>query len=215
MASEPPASSAGDDAHSARVSSAGRAAVTDDESGRRQTSGSEPLPGPGDGYERAREICLRQLSYSARSRAQLAASMRRRGIDDAIADDVLSRFQTVGLIDDEAFAAAWVDSRHRGRGIGPRKIAYELRDRGVDHELTAETLRTITPAEERATARALLDRHLAGTRGRPTPSRARRLAGILARKGYSPQIAYDVVREALAQEGEELPDVAEPFSDGD
>lgn len=186
-----------------------------DETGRRQASGGEPLPGPDDEYERAREICLRQLSYSARSRAQLAASMRRRGIDDAIADSVLSRFQAVGLIDDEAFAAAWVDSRHRGRGIGPRKIAHELRNRGVDQRLTAETLRTITPAEERATARALLDRHLSGTRGRPAPSRARRLIGILARKGYSPQVAYEVVRHALAQEGEELPDMVEPLPDGD
>jgi regulatory protein len=141
--------------------------------------------------------------------------MRRRGIDDAIADDVLSRFEAVGLVDDEAFAVAWVDFRHRGRGIGSRKIAYELRNRGVDEQLAAETLRTITPVEEREAARALLDRHLAGTRGRPAPSRARRLVGILARKGYPPQVAYEVVREALAEEGEELPDIVEPSAHGD
>lgn len=215
MASEPSASPSGDDGHPARVSGDGRVPVAEDESAQRQTSGGGPLPGPGDQYARAREICLRQLSYSARSRAQLAASMRRRGINDAIADDVLSRFQAVGLIDDAAFAAAWVDSRHRGRGIGPRKIAYELRKRGVDQQLTAATLRTITPAEERAAARALLDRHLASTRGRPAPSRARRLVGILARKGYSPQVSYEVVRDALAEEGEELPDIAAPSPDGD
>ena len=44
---------------------------------------------------------------------------------------------------------------------------------------------------------------------------SRRLTGILARKGYSPQVAYDVVREALAREGEELPEVVESLPDGD
>jgi regulatory protein len=166
-------------------------------------------------YERAREICLRQLSYSARTRAQLAAAMGRRGIEDDIATDILSRFETVGLVDDKAFAAAWVDSRHRGRGVGPRKLAYELRSRGVDQKLTAESLGTITPEEERATARALVEVRLAGTRRQPAQRRARRLTGILARKGYSPQVAYDVVREALATEGEELPEVIEFLPDGD
>jgi regulatory protein len=133
--------------------------------------------------------------------------MRRRDIEDEIAADILSRFETVGLVDDKAFAAAWVDSRHRGRGVGPRKLAHELRSRGVDQKLTAESLGTITPEEERATARALVEVRLAGTRGQPAQRRARRLTGILARKGYSPQVAYDVVREALATEGEELPEV--------
>ena len=166
-------------------------------------------------YERAREICLRQLSYSARTRAQLATAMRRRGIEDEIAADTLSRFETVGLVDDEAFAAAWVDSRHRGRGVGPRKLAHELRSRGVDQKLTAESLGTITPEEERATARALIEVRLARTHGQPAQRRARRLTGILARKGYSPQVAYDVVREALTTEGEELTDVIESLPDGD
>jgi regulatory protein len=172
-------------------------------------------PSAEEEYERAREICLRQLSYSARTRAQLASAMRRRGIEDGIAADILSRFEAVGLVDDEAFAAAWVDSRHRGRGVGPRKLEHELRHRGVDQRLTAESLSTITPEEERATARALIQVRLAGTRRQPAQRRARRLAGILARKGYSPQVAYDVVREALAAEGEELPDVIESLPDSD
>jgi regulatory protein len=172
-------------------------------------------PSAEEEYERGREICLRQLSYSARTRAQLATAMRRRGIEDGIAADILSRFETVGLVDDKAFAAAWVDSRHRGRGVGPRKLADELRRRGVDQKLTAESLSAITPEEERATALALVEVRLPATRGQPTHRRARRLTGILARKGYSPQVVYDVVREALATEGEELPDVIESLPDGD
>jgi regulatory protein len=55
-------------------------------------------------------------------------------------------------------------------------------------------------AEERA-ARQLVDRRLAATRRLERPTRVRRLAGMLARKGYPPGLAIRVVREALAAEG--------------
>ncbi len=168
---------------------------------------------PKDPYELAREICLRQLAHSARTRSQLADAMRRRAVPDEVAADVLSRFEDVGLIDDRVFAAAWVDSRHRARGVGPRKIAYELRNRGVSPDLISATVETITTDEQRATARRLVERRLASTRGQPAPLRARRLVGMLARKGYSPVIAHDVVRAALAVDGEELPDVIELLPD--
>lgn len=167
------------------------------------------MPAPTDDpYELAREICLRQLARSPRTRAQLADAMHRRGVDAQVAETVLARLEDVGLIDDAAFAAAWVDSRHRGRGIGPRKIAYELGNRGVAPDLVAASVDTITADDERAAARALVDARLPKTRGQPGPVRARRLFGMLARKGYSPEVAHDVVRAALAAEGEELPDAA-------
>ncbi|MFC7732812.1 regulatory protein RecX [Actinomadura keratinilytica] len=67
---------------------------------------------------RAREICLRMLTAAPRTRAQLADALRRKKVPDEVAERVLGRFTDVGLIDDEAFAQAWVQSRHRGRGLG-------------------------------------------------------------------------------------------------
>ncbi|MGC2008301.1 regulatory protein RecX, partial [Trebonia sp.] len=72
---------------------------------------------PGDPEERARQVCLRLLTLAPRTRAQLADALRKRGIPDETADEVLSRFVDVGLIDDAAFARAWVESRHYGRGL--------------------------------------------------------------------------------------------------
>src|ERR1700712_5736201 len=81
--------------------------------------------------DRAREICLRQLTDGPRTAAQLATVMARRGIEPEVAEAVLSRLSDVGLIDDAAFAAAWVSSRHAGRGLARRALAHELRTRGV------------------------------------------------------------------------------------
>jgi regulatory protein len=149
----------------------------------------------------ARAICLRLLTAQPRTRAELATALAKRGVPDGAATTVLSRFTEVGLIDDRAFAAAWVDSRHAGRGLSRRALAAELRRRGVDGQIVGEAVAVVdADAEERA-ARQLVDRRLAGTRRLEQPVRARRLASMLARKGYPPGLAVRVVRDALAAEG--------------
>lgn len=160
--------------------------------------------------EEARAICLKQLSWAPRTRSQLARAMRRRGVTDEVAEQILARFEDVGLIDDTAFAASWVESRHIGRSVGRRKLAQELYNRGVAGAIVRDAVDALPVETERATAYALISRRLASTAGQPTALRARRLAGILARKGYPAGLAYDVVREALAAEGHDLPEVDIP-----
>jgi regulatory protein len=151
-----------------------------------------------DPAERAREICLRQLAVRPRTRAELANALRQRGIDAEVASEVLERYGEVGIIDDTAFARAWVSSRHHGRGLAGRALANELRQKGVDAESVSTALAELDPDTEAATARAMVDRKLRGDRGGPPEARLRRLVGMLARKGYAPGLAVKVVRDALA-----------------
>jgi regulatory protein len=164
----------------------------------------------------ARQICLRMLASAPKTRAQLAAALKRRGIPDETADAVLTRFADVKLIDDKLFAAAWVESRHYSRGLASRALSAELRQRGVEAGDISEALQQLDPQQELQTARELVQRKLAATRGEPFPTRLRRLMGALARRGYSQSLAYRVVREALEQEpkdataGWDRADFAEP-----
>lgn len=162
--------------------------------------GQEPSIDP---EEQARAICLRLLTGTARTRKQLADALSKRGIPDDVAEHVLERFQDVGLIDDQAFANAWVESRHRGRGLARRALAQELRMRGVDAELVSEAVEQLDPGQEEETARLLVERKLRASRGLDRDRRVRRLAGMLARKGYPEGLALRVVRRALEQEGED------------
>jgi regulatory protein len=148
----------------------------------------------------ARQICLRLLSAAPRTQAQLAAALRRRGVPDDAAANVLERFAEVKLIDDELFARAWVESRHHGRGLASRVLGAELRQRGVATGNIEAALSQLDPDQELATARELVERRLPATAGMPVPARMRRLTGVLARKGYPPGLAYRIVREALEQE---------------
>ncbi|MFD9220987.1 recombination regulator RecX [Streptomyces sp. NPDC060064] len=165
-------------------------------------------PPPQDPAERARAICLRLLTGTPRTRKQLADALHKREIPSEVAEEVLSRFEDVGLINDAAFADAWVESRHHGRGLARRALARELRTKGVDSALIDEAVGQLDPEQEEETARELVARKLRSTRGLDRDRRLRRLAGMLARKGYPEGTALRVVKRALEEEGEDTDDVA-------
>ena len=167
-----------------------------------------------DPEARARQVCLTLLTFAPRTRAQLAVALRKRGIPDEVADAVLARFEDVGLIDDAAFARSWVESRHYSRGLAGRALTAELKQRGVAaDEIKAALDEQLSPDAEAAAARRLVDRKIAGTRGLAADQRTRRLAGMLARKGYSPGLAFRVIREALEADGESAALEDEPSFD--
>ncbi len=131
------------------------------------------------------------------TRSELAQLLRRRGIPTDVADEVLDRYGEVGLVDDGAFARAWVTSRHHGRGLARRALAGELRRKGVDSRVVGEALDELDETTEAETARALVERKLRTDRGASPESTFRRLVAMLARKGYPPRVAIRVVRQAM------------------
>jgi regulatory protein len=161
-----------------------------------------------DEAERAREICMRQLATRPRTRAELAKALGRRGISEDVIGTVLDRYDEVGIIDDAAFAHAWVSSRHHARGLARRALAGELRQRGVDAETVNEALETLDDEDEATTARALVDRKLRTATGQPEAV-FRRLVGMLARKGYPPGVAIRAVKDALAARDAEAAEFAD------
>jgi regulatory protein len=161
----------------------------------------------------ARTIALRKLAAAPQTRAQLDDAMRRCGVADAVRNRVLDRFGDVGLIDDAMFAKTWVESRHTGRGLAKRALAFELRRRGVEPSIVDHAVSELPAEQEEQTARALVAAKLGSTRALEPAARTRRLAGMLARKGYPPGLVFRVVRDALSEEGvtdDQLPD--EPVS---
>lgn len=154
---------------------------------------------PADAEGVARSIALRRLAGSPQTRHQLDQAMAKKGVPSSVRTDVLDRFTEVGLIDDAAYAAAWVASRQAGRGLSARALADELRRRGVDPDIAAEAVDTVTPQDEEAAARDLVRRKLA-TMDRLEPAvRTRRLVAMLGRKGYPAGLAFRIVEEMVGE----------------
>jgi regulatory protein len=147
----------------------------------------------------ARTIALRMLDQAPRTRSELATALSKRGVPEDAVIAVLDRFDEVGLIDDQAFAVAWVDSRHRGRGLARRALSAELRRKGIDDEVATQALEAVSDDDEDVAARMLVRRKAATMRGLPVEVRTRRLVGMLARKGFGGSVAYRIVREVCTE----------------
>ena len=152
---------------------------------------------PGDPEEVARIVCLRLLDRRAYTRAELEAALRKRGVPDDAAERVLDRFVELRLIDDAALADGYARAQHRERGLAGRAVAMKLRQRGVDDEIVRTAVDRIDRDSELAAAQALVERRLRSLTGLDEAVQARRLVALLARKGYSPGLAYEVVRSTL------------------
>jgi regulatory protein len=149
----------------------------------------------------AKNLCLRALTGAPKTRQQLADLLADRDVPDDAAEAVLDRLGEVGLIDDEAFAQAWVTSRQAGRGLARRALKAELRAKGVDDDVAATAVEAVDDDDERETARRLVDRKVGAMRRLDRATATRRLMGMLARKGYSGGLAAAVVREILDSAG--------------
>ncbi len=145
----------------------------------------------------AQGICLRLLTARPRSRAELADALRRRGVPEEVSEPVLDRLAEVGLVNDAVFAESVVHSGHRHRGLGRWALNTELRRRGVSDEIAGDAMAAVQPEDEEQRARELVRRRLRGSTGRDPSTLVRRLAGMLARKGYSEGLALRVVRDEL------------------
>lgn len=149
----------------------------------------------------ARRILLDQLTGQARTRAELAEKLARKNVPPEVAERLLTRFEEVGLVDDEAFARSWVQSRQAGKGLARRALAQELRRKGVHDEVAREVLDEVDPEEETEAARTLVRRKLRSVQRLDRATAVRRLSGMLARKGHSASVAFRVVREELDAAG--------------
>jgi len=153
----------------------------------------------------ARTILLNQLTGRARSRKELADKLAGKLVPDEIATRLLDRFEEVGLVDDAAFARSWVSERGpadggSGRALARRALAEELRRKGIADEVAREALAEIDSDDEAAAARKLVRSKLRTVQRVDQATATRRLVGMLARKGYSPGLAFSVVREVLGAE---------------
>ncbi len=149
----------------------------------------------------ARKILLDTLTGQARSRAELEQRLARKKVPDDVAGRLLDRFEQVGLVDDEAFARSWVQSRQSGKGLARRALAQELRRKGVDDDTARTVLEEVDPDDEEQAARALVRRKLRSLAAVDRDTAIRRLSGLLARKGYSSGVAFRVVKDELEAAG--------------
>ena len=155
-----------------------------------------------DPYSIANTIALNALVARAKSKGELLAHLKKRGVEDDVAQATIFRLQENGLINDEEFAKAWTQSRHTSKKLSKRIIAGELRTRGVDQSSIDQALDEIDDESEYRTAFSLGMKKY-NTMSRLEPEvQIRRIQSLLQRKGFSLPTISRVIRELDVQSDE-------------
>ena len=165
--------------------------------GRRLAPAVESDHADADPASVARTIVLRKLAVQARTRHELAKALAARQVPEEVASDVLDRFTEVGLVDDATFAQDWVESRQQRRHLSSSALRRELQTKGVDRDLVDTALGQVASEDELSAAQALAEKKLRSVTGLPREVQYRRLAGALARRGFSGGITASVVGPLL------------------
>jgi regulatory protein len=161
-----------------------------------------------DEPDRATTSALNLLTHRSRSERELRQRLRQKGYTTPAIDATIQRVRDWGYLDDERFAEAWVEQRQASRPRSRRALAGELREKGVDREIIEAAIKH-AEIDEVADARVLALDKWRKDQGQPPEKRRQRTASYLARRGYSWQVAKQVIEELA---GEDLSDERESSS---
>jgi len=163
------------------------------------------------------EAAARFLEARSRSIAEVRRRLKTAGYRADLVDGAIARMTDLGMLDDEAFARAWVESRDRARPRGERALQNELRLKGVDRavvDLVLGERRSPEHAErspDRTAAERLLVEHARTLDRIPDPRRRRERAyALLARNGFDPETCREVAARAKARDPDDDLDAGLP-----
>lgn len=149
-------------------------------------------------YRFALDRAVGYLAARARSRKEIEDKLLRAGYRPSTVEMVLYKLQRENLLDDADFARQWVESRANHK-LGRSRIAQELRRKGVSQEEAEEALSVIEDDDQLAGAVSLVEKAAARIKpGEDMRKAYNRIAAMLARRGYSWDIAKEALRQALA-----------------
>lgn len=162
------------------------------------TRGNRRLPAGAGIPEReaAREYALRLLARP-RTEHEVRAALSRRGFTPEVQEEVIGRLRELGLLDDLAYARAYIEESLCHRPLGKRALARRLAGRGVGGECLRQALAEVGEETFRGAAREAARAWLRRNRGRAD---ARRLCAHLVRRGFEWDLAAEVAREMLGEE---------------
>lgn len=160
----------------------------------------------GQSFDSALKAAIRLLARRARSRDEMAQRLARKEFSQPVIGRVLAWLEERRLLDDEAFARAWIQDQTARKPAGPAYLRAGLRKRGIAKEcVDAAIARFREEAGDEGSAAADLARRRLGSRSPADPVVRRRLGAYLVRRGFS----VDLVKRVLRRFQAELP-VVEP-----
>ncbi|MCD5408559.1 recombination regulator RecX [Candidatus Bipolaricaulota bacterium] len=139
----------------------------------------------------------RLLSFRPRTEAELRQRLAAKGCPPEVAERVLERAKQAGLVDDALFARLYAEDRLLSRPRSRKLLVQELKAKGVSKELASQAAAgALAELSERALAKKL-----PLWQGLPEEKKKRRAYGFLLRRGFSAELAREVVENLVMGDG--------------
>ena len=137
------------------------------------------------------DLSYRYLGRRDRTVLEVRRHLEAKRVEPATIDATVAELEEQGYLDDARYAQRFTEDRRNLDAWGSDRIERKLRTVGVAAELIEQAVGAAAGTELDA-AVALLERRLGVP---PSDDRGRdRALGLLARKGYELELAYDAVR---------------------
>ncbi|HZA98480.1 MAG TPA: regulatory protein RecX, partial [Gemmatimonadales bacterium] len=132
------------------------------------------------------------------ARADLGRRLQRKGHPRAAVDVALERLLTMGLLNDEAYARNYVQTR-AARGRGPSRLVRDLLAMGVQRSVIDHAVAAEWPegSDRTSMPQALVSKRAAQLGTMPKQTKRRRLLAYLARRGFSGRDVSALVESVL------------------
>jgi regulatory protein len=156
--------------------------------------------GPGSGPAQAKLIVGRMLGRRAHSESEVRQRLSDGGFDGETIDATIEWLCQNRLVDDADFARSWVEERVARKGFGPARLRAELEAKGIAAEIIDVALAE-RGGDEVERARAIALKQLDRLTGLPLLVQARRLQGLLLRRGFSPEAVRVAMQAVLPPDG--------------
>lgn len=151
-------------------------------------------------YRFALDRAVGYLAARARSKREIEQKLLQAGYRPCTVEMVIYKLERENLLDDADFARQWVESRATHK-LGRSRIAQELRRKGISQEEAEEALSAIDDEDQLSGAVALAEKAAARIKpGEDMRKAGNRIAGMLARRGYSWDIAKEAIRQAISDD---------------
>jgi len=117
-----------------------------------------------------------------------------------VTDGVIARLRSLNYLDDLSFAQIWARSRLESRGYGPRRVAQELRIKGIAAEVIRQTLQqSLQQTSEQESAKKLLTKRFGGVSLQDIKTQ-RRAVALLLRRGFSSKVIFDLLKYRIDED---------------
>ena len=146
-----------------------------------------------DSYQGALKTSLAFLSNRPRSINEVVEKLKKKKVVNDVIDRVVSELKRCGYLNDEDFSRRWIEG-HLQRAGGPKKIAHDLRKRGISEDIINAILIEYAPQlNSRERAIELLRKQMWRYKSLDLHKARVRMYGFLARRGYGANTIIDIV----------------------